>query len=131
MIGRIWNSLRRYDRGSAIIETALVLPILLLVVFGITEWGRALMTTNILNQAAREGARIAAVAADSSGAVARINQVLTAANVTPAAISVVGPGAGEVITVTVDADFTFLSAKVLPNRGTITLRGTAVMRFEG
>ena len=122
---------RRGDRGNAIIEAALVLPILLLVVFGITEFGRALMTTNVLHQAAREGARVAAIAADSTGAVARINEVLTAANVTPSAISVVGPGTDQVITVTVDADFTFLSAKVLPNQGTITLRGTSVMRYEG
>lgn len=130
MYERIHRLFRRYDRGSAIIEAALVLPLLLLVVFGITEFGRALMTTNILTQAAREGARVAAVAADSSGAVTRINEVLTAANVTPSAISIVGAGTDEVITVTVDADFTFLGAKILPAQGTITLRGTSVMRAE-
>jgi hypothetical protein len=37
--------------------------ILLLVVFGITEFGRAFLTLNILNTAAREGARLAVVTA--------------------------------------------------------------------
>jgi Flp pilus assembly protein TadG len=46
-------------RGAATVETALVLPIVLLFLFGIFEYGRYFMTMQLLNNAAREGARYA------------------------------------------------------------------------
>jgi len=48
-------------KGQAMVELALVLPLLLLIVFGITEFGRALWIVNTLTNAAREGARRASV----------------------------------------------------------------------
>ena len=53
------RSNRRKDRGQALIETAIALPILLLVAVSIFEIGRAYQTSQILTNAAREGARIA------------------------------------------------------------------------
>ena len=49
------------DRGAAAVEFALVLPLLLLIVFGIIDFGRALNTQITLTQAAREGVRLAAL----------------------------------------------------------------------
>ena len=49
------------ERGAAAIELALILPLLLLVLFGIMEFGRAYNVQVSLTQAAREGARYAAV----------------------------------------------------------------------
>ena len=54
---RFW---RRSD-GAALVEFALVLPLLLTVVMGIVDFGRALFTLNNLTSAVREGARFAAV----------------------------------------------------------------------
>ncbi len=48
------------DRGSAAVEFALVLPLLLLIVFGIIDLGRALNAQITLTEAAREGVRLAA-----------------------------------------------------------------------
>jgi hypothetical protein len=48
---------RRRDGGAAAVETALVLPILLLIVFGIIDFGRMLNAQISLTEAAREGAR--------------------------------------------------------------------------
>lgn len=45
------------QRGSVLIETAFVLPLLLLVMVGIFELGRAYETWQVLTNAAREGAR--------------------------------------------------------------------------
>jgi Flp pilus assembly protein TadG len=42
------------------VEFAIVLPVLLLLVFGIIDFGRALYTQNNLTSAVREGARFAA-----------------------------------------------------------------------
>ncbi len=47
--------------GSVILETALMITILLVLMFGIVDLGRALFTSNNLVSAAREGARWAAV----------------------------------------------------------------------
>lgn len=56
------------ERGTAILETALTLPLLLLVSVSIFEFGRAYQTWQVLTNAAREGARVAvlpnALAAD-------------------------------------------------------------------
>lgn len=49
------------ERGQAIVEFALLVPIMLVLVIGIAEFGRAWMTRNILTGAAREAVRAAAV----------------------------------------------------------------------
>jgi len=57
--------LRRRHRGQesqALIEFALISPILLLLIFGIIDIGRAVFYYDTLNHAAREGARAAATA---------------------------------------------------------------------
>ena len=47
------------ERGAALLEAAITLPMLLLVAVGIFEFGRAYQTWQILTNAAREGARMA------------------------------------------------------------------------
>lgn len=122
-------------RGNAVIEFALTLPILLLVVFGITEFGRMIMTTNVLNTASREGARYAAVnpVSDSTNVRARVIEVLTAARITASSITVTYNVAGNSVTVQATTNFQILSRSVLPAvlRGTIPLTGRTVFRFEG
>lgn len=49
------------DRGAAAVEFALLLPLLLLIVFGLIDFGRALNAQITLTQAVREGARLAAL----------------------------------------------------------------------
>jgi Flp pilus assembly protein TadG len=122
------------SEANAIIEFALVLPLLLLVLFGITELGRAIATVEVLTSAAREGARIAAVTAPDQAAVtARVNAVLAASSVTPSQILVEGPvGMPEsTIRVTVRSNFDVLSGSILPFSGTLNLQGVSVMRHEG
>ena len=114
----------------------MVLPILLLVVFGITEFGRAFATKNVLTHAAREGVRVAALGGTDGEVTTRVMEVLDAANVAPAVdgITVVGPDPMDFqkkVTVSVSSDFEVLSGSVLPFSGTISLSGSSVMRFEG
>jgi Flp pilus assembly protein TadG len=49
----------RNDRGQALIEVALSLPLLLMISVGMFEFGRAYQTWQVLTNAAREGARLA------------------------------------------------------------------------
>jgi len=122
-------------RGNSIVEFALVLPILLLVLFGITEFGRMIMTTNILNTASREGARLAAVSplGETTIIEARVNEVLAAARVHAKTITVEYSPATNSVRVAVTSDFDILSRSVLPPslRGTIELMGQTVFRYEG
>jgi hypothetical protein len=50
---------RRPDRGAAAVEAAFALPILLLIVFGIIDFGRMANAQINVTEAAREGARVA------------------------------------------------------------------------
>ena len=45
----------RKQRGQALVEFALALPLLLLLVFGVLDFGRAFQTKIVLTNAAREG----------------------------------------------------------------------------
>ena len=50
---------RRARRGNAVLETALVLPILLALSFGLVEFGYFFYVKHNMQGAAREGARVA------------------------------------------------------------------------
>ena len=54
----IGRKLRRGQRGQALVELALVVPVLLLLVLGIFEFGRLLNAYMTVQHAAREGARL-------------------------------------------------------------------------
>jgi Flp pilus assembly protein TadG len=55
----------REQRSQALIEFALVSPVLLLLLFGTIDIGRAVFYYDTLNHAAREGARLAARASNT------------------------------------------------------------------
>ena len=76
----------REQRGAALIEVALTLPLLLLVSVGIFEFGRAYQTWQVLTNAAREGARIAVLPGSTDDAVeARVSQYLVSGQLPGAA----------------------------------------------
>ncbi len=51
----------RGERGQALVEAALITPVILLIMVGIFEVGRAYQTWQVVTNAAREGARAAVV----------------------------------------------------------------------
>ena len=125
----------RDERGQAVVEFALVLPILLLLVFGATEFSRAWLTMNVLSAASREGCRLAVVTEpDVPSVEARVREVCDAGRVTPTGIVVTGPDPDDPdrrVTVTVQTDFQVIPGTVLGAfSGTIPLTSTAVMRHE-
>lgn len=61
MTGGVARRPRRGERGAAAVEFALVAPLLLLLVFGIIDYGYMLSFRQALSQGAAEGARAAAV----------------------------------------------------------------------
>jgi Flp pilus assembly protein TadG len=71
--------------GSTTVEFALVLPVLMVMLFGIIEFGLIFKDVLAVNQAAREGARAGAVGNPTTTISARVSAsatTLTAANLT-------------------------------------------------
>ena len=77
-------------KGAVIVETALVLPVFVLVSFGIIEFGRAMMVSQVITSSAREGARLAVLTGSTNAQVEQaIKDFLEEAiGVAPAQVSV-------------------------------------------
>lgn len=58
---RLLRRVRRDERGSVVVEFALILPVFFMVIFAIWEFGRIYQTINAITAGAREGARLGAV----------------------------------------------------------------------
>ena len=71
------------DAGGALVELALVLPVLVLVFVGTIDFGRVFNTAQALNDAARAGVQYGAKSAASSGDFAGMEATATAATSTP------------------------------------------------
>jgi Flp pilus assembly protein TadG len=94
------------------VEFALCLPILLLLVFGIIDFGRALNAQITLTQAAREGVRLAALGYTSAAVQARAETAapeLSGISVTIAASCPPGAGPTADAEVNVSYSFTFVT----------------------
>lgn len=60
----------RSEKGAALIEAAITVPIILLISVGIFEFGRAYQTMQVLTNAAREGARMAVITTSTDADIA-------------------------------------------------------------
>jgi Flp pilus assembly protein TadG len=67
----------RNQKGAALLEAAITVPIILLISVGIFEFGRAYQTWQVLTNAAREGARIAVLETTTDAEIrTRVNDYL-------------------------------------------------------
>jgi Flp pilus assembly protein TadG len=81
------------DAGQSLVEFAILVPVLMGVVIGIFEFGRAWNVDQVLTNAAREGARLAVIGTSTEGNVLEaVETALTNASLDPsvATISVDG-----------------------------------------
>jgi Flp pilus assembly protein TadG len=138
----------RNERGAALLEMALTLPLLLLVCVGILEFGRAYQTWQVLTNAAREGARVAVLPGTTqSDVTTRVRQYMTAGQLPNAATATVaidgsqtvsigaGTASASQVTVTYPFDFIVLDpiARLATGRGTgtnLNMVAQATMRNE-
>jgi Flp pilus assembly protein TadG len=124
----------RKDRGATAAEAALVLPMILIVLFGIIDFGRMINAQIVVSQAAREAARAASVGgsaeARAATAAASIGGVNTAADDCPD-----DPGAGDDATATVTYQFEFVTPVAalagIALGPSVTLSATGVMPCRG
>jgi hypothetical protein len=74
------RSCRRNRRGAAVVEFAVVAPVFFLLIFGMIEFGQAIMIQQMMTNAAREGARYAVLdGSTSSDAKTKVRDYLTPA----------------------------------------------------
>jgi Flp pilus assembly protein TadG len=124
--------------GALAVEFALVLPLLLVVVFGVLEFGLILYSKGVITHASREGARLGVTYSiprkTAAEIEARVRGYLEPASLNAAAVEVSGAGGstGTPLDVKVTYAYHFL---VLPNfitgiTGDLTLTAETVMRVE-
>jgi Flp pilus assembly protein TadG len=112
------HTIRRSESGASAVEFALLLPLLMMVLFGIIEFGFALYRQAILTNASREGARLGIVqsipAITNAQIDAAIDNYLTSAGIPPGNVArtiVAGGVTGTPVQVTLTLPYTF---SVLP-----------------
>lgn len=127
--------LKKREEGQALVEFVLVLPILLILLLGIVEFGQIYFSYILVQSASRDGARYGSVGAtdaeiyqvvsDKTGSLSQENLIVT---ITP------GPGSrarGGQLSVAIDYDIILFSPiwkDVLPNPFPISVE--TVMRIE-
>lgn len=116
--------------GAALVEFAILLPLLLMLVFGIVEFGRGYNNQVTLTHAAREGVRDYAINHDQGQAIA-IATAAAASGVRTENLtfSFDDCNAGETASMRIDYPFQLLIPFVPSSP--ITLSGTGVMRCGG
>ncbi len=146
------SAARRGERGNALVEFALVLPLLLLVFAGIVDFGFLFQRYEVITNAAREGARLAVLPGYTAGDVQnRTNEyIATGLGMTPGEVAAratvelgtvtVSPGVGAAFTgaqVTVTFRYDYLLLGFIVNLATggsfapdITLHAVSTMRPE-
>lgn len=122
------------DRGAAAVEFALVVPVLLTLVLGIMEFGRAYNIQTTLSNAARDGVRVMALQNDRVASREAVKNAAFGLDISDSDI-VVTPNncaptdSTPTATVTVTFPFELLSG-FLP-LDDFTLTGTGSMRCNG
>ena len=147
----------RSRRGQAAVELALVLPLLLVVIFGAVEFGTAMYDKQVVTNASREAARAAIVGTTPRLTDLQVQKVAhdywttrlinfktgttdtAVTTITPSGCTTASPcptpntarRSGIVITVTTTYTYrTFLVPKFLNGFGTFSLTGMTKMRME-
>jgi Flp pilus assembly protein TadG len=128
-------ALLRSAAVAAAVEFALVVPVLLLLVFGIAEFGRAYNIQTTLSGAAREGARTMALQNDAGAASAAtvdaarpLSLSAGQVSVSPSACPVTDTTAADTVRVTVTYQMAYLTSLF---GSSLRLTGTGVMRCNG
>ena len=122
---------QRRDTGAAAVEFALILPVVLLIIFAIIDFGRMLNAQVTLTEAAREGARAAALIkpGGSAAGVARAKDAGSSlGTLSPTVTDCASPASVNAVTEIVYT-FKFVTplGLMIGAGGTTTLKGRGVM----
>lgn len=115
-------------------EFALILPILLLILLGVVEFGRFYNTWLMVTHASREGARMASLGGTTLQVEERIDSVMATFDINKITVTINPSGAkarGAMVTVTVNYDIDPLTPMIgTITGGTLHMDADTVMRVE-
>lgn len=122
------------NRGQALVEFALILPVLMLLIIGVMEFGLIINQYMVVTEAAREGARSAALGGSNATittvvktAASQMDTSQLTVTVSPATTRVRGNG----VTVTVQKPIKTITKLINPFfPAGFTVQGMATMRVE-
>lgn len=126
----------RARHGLAVVEFAAVAPLLLVVTLGMIEYGRLVQVQQVLTNASREGARLAATGSVSASQVqAVVDSYLATAGIngettTVSPSSPTSAGAGDPVTVSVSIPFSSVHWYPPVLITGMTMNANATMRAE-
>ncbi|MFD5276608.1 TadE/TadG family type IV pilus assembly protein [Pseudarthrobacter sp. NPDC058362] len=132
---------KQKERGAVAVEMAFILPLLLLILIGTMEFGRVFNIQNSLTQAAREGARHAAIHYDDGSLDVEGTALGAAPSLDGLGVTVTDNAAscsdGSNVEVTTSVTLSSMSGFLdsgwfgSPGLFPMTLNGTGVMRCGG
>lgn len=132
-------NLRRHEGGLAVLEAALIFPLLLLLTFALIEYSWVFLNSQQLGGAARHGVRVGVLETATSAQVqAAVDALLDQANladsgytlvVSPTDVSSLLPG--ETLTVTITVPYANIALTGFPLPLPANLVGQASMAKEG
>jgi Flp pilus assembly protein TadG len=133
----------RCRKGAELVEFALVLPILLILVFGIIDFALATFDKAVITNAAREGARAGIVYRFPQATGPQLQAIVTGVVTNYCStylvtfggqaptVTVSGGGAsGAQLTVQVDYQYSYLAVANFLGLAPLNLRSTSTMRME-
>ena len=126
----------REQRGATAVEFAFIMPLLILLVLGIAEFGRAFQVQGTLSAAAREGVRQMALQNDPAAARAAVRNAAASLDppITNAQISITPASCPEInggttsVRLTISYPMPYLTGFF---GSSVNLTGTGVMRCNG
>jgi Flp pilus assembly protein TadG len=142
---RVFGRSRRGERGQAFVEFALILPVFVVLVFAVIDFGNVFSKYVSVTNAAREGARYGITASsDTSGIQTRVQNTSgfsgsELSNMTVSSSCSPSCNSGNDVVVTVTYHYTLITPlagllNLLPGHSTlnstITVTSTATMRIE-
>lgn len=130
------QTLLKNRKGQSLVETALVLPVILLLLTAIIDFGLLFNNYLIVSNASREGARGASLGNTNEQIINTINNVTTSLDDTRLSITITpnqltGRTSGMTVTVSVEYQYSMITpviAAVIP--GPFDLETTTTMRCE-
>ncbi|MFP5105676.1 TadE/TadG family type IV pilus assembly protein [Neobacillus sp. C211] len=120
------------QKGQSLVELALVLPVLILLLFGIIDFSRIFHAYLTIDHAGREAARSASIGNDNTTVKNTAASDATSIGLTTDKISISSESrkSGSNVTITITYPITFLTPIIGQIIGTLTLTDTTTMRVE-
>lgn len=125
------------QKGQSLVETALILPILLMILFGIVDFGRIFHAYLTLDHAGREAARAATIGSEDDVIKSKINSATGSLDkskysvgITIAPAGKANRASGSEVTITLTYSVDFLTPFIAQTLNPVPLKNETVMRVE-